>query len=333
MRDGGSSRTIVVLTPVRNEAWILERFLQVTSRFADVILIADQGSTDESRAICERHRKVVLIENRAPDYGEDERQGLLIDTARRLVSGPRILLALDADELLTADSIDSPGWQQIRHAPPGTVLCFEKPDLYLTTSRCIRYRDGFWPLGFVDDGSAHRPRKIHSIRIPTPAGAPRFDVDGVRFMHLALARPKAQKAKLRLYAVLENLHGTNPLRRRRAWYAATTFFGQRAVEPAPPEWFDGWEADDIALRRIEDDDVHWQDFEVLRLFSQHGTGRFWADPIWDVDWEALRVEGLRRGISDMPTAPIDCPPRVVTAAWRLHDTLWAAGRRLARHVS
>jgi len=34
---------IVVVTPVRNEAWILERFLSVTSRFADHIIIADQA--------------------------------------------------------------------------------------------------------------------------------------------------------------------------------------------------------------------------------------------------------------------------------------------------
>jgi len=45
---------VVVVTPVRNEAWI-SSVLSVTSRFADHIIIADQRSTDDSRAICGRY--------------------------------------------------------------------------------------------------------------------------------------------------------------------------------------------------------------------------------------------------------------------------------------
>src|SRR5437773_12541499 len=54
---------VVVVTPVRNEAWILERFLSVTSRFADHIIVADQRSSDDSRAICSRYGKVTVIDN------------------------------------------------------------------------------------------------------------------------------------------------------------------------------------------------------------------------------------------------------------------------------
>ncbi|WP_260675883.1 MULTISPECIES: hypothetical protein [Nostocales] len=32
---------IVVMTPVKNEAWIVDRFLSVTSQFADYIIIAE----------------------------------------------------------------------------------------------------------------------------------------------------------------------------------------------------------------------------------------------------------------------------------------------------
>src|SRR5689334_16635952 len=49
-----SSPRVVVVTPVRNEAWILDRFLAVASRFAERIIVADQRSTDDSRAICAR---------------------------------------------------------------------------------------------------------------------------------------------------------------------------------------------------------------------------------------------------------------------------------------
>src|SRR6266550_4777142 len=110
---------IVVLTPVKNEEWILDQFLSVTSQFADLIIVADQSSTDNSRQICSKFSKVHLIANESEIYDEATRQQLLIKTARQLVPGRRILLALDADELLAADSINSPGWQAMLDADPG----------------------------------------------------------------------------------------------------------------------------------------------------------------------------------------------------------------------
>ena len=100
--------SIVVLTPVRNESWILERFLAVTSQFADVIIVADQRSTDASREICRRFAKVIVIDNADPEYNERSRQQQLIAAARELVSGAKILMAIDADEILAADSLASP---------------------------------------------------------------------------------------------------------------------------------------------------------------------------------------------------------------------------------
>ena len=55
--------TIIVITPVRNEAWVLRAFLEATSLWADYIIIADQMSTDGSREIAKKYPKVVLIDN------------------------------------------------------------------------------------------------------------------------------------------------------------------------------------------------------------------------------------------------------------------------------
>ena len=113
---------IVVLTPVRNEAWILRRFLAVSSAFADQIIVADQHSTDESRDICRGFPKVWLIENAATEYNEWARQKLLIEEARRRVPSPRILLALDADEILAADGPTLAGVTSVDVHFRGTVL-------------------------------------------------------------------------------------------------------------------------------------------------------------------------------------------------------------------
>src|SRR4051812_20136261 len=109
---------IVVITPVKNEAWILNRFLQVTSQFADRIIIADQNSTDESVSICQRYLKVTLVRNEFDEYDEASRQRLLIQMARELVPEPKILLALDADEILAANATTTSGWQDMLKAAP-----------------------------------------------------------------------------------------------------------------------------------------------------------------------------------------------------------------------
>ena len=135
---------IVVVTPVRNEARILNRFLSVTSQFADLIIVADQNSTNGSRAIYPLFPKVVMVENPSVGFNEAERQLLLLAKARKRVPGRRLILALDADELLAADAVTRPGWQTALNAAPGTVICFEKPDILSPPDRCIRYTRP-WP--------------------------------------------------------------------------------------------------------------------------------------------------------------------------------------------
>ena len=130
---------VVVVTPVKNEELFLDRFLSVANQFAELVIIADQHSTDESRDVCRKFDRVVVIDNDNPDYDEASRQALLLTEARKRIPGPKVLLALDADEVVAADAMSSAGWGAMVHARPGTVLSFEKPDLYESTRNCLRY--------------------------------------------------------------------------------------------------------------------------------------------------------------------------------------------------
>lgn len=319
-------RPLVVLTPVKNEAWILDRFLAVTSRVADLIVIADQGSTDGSRDICRRFPKVHLIDNPSPDYDEATRQLMLLRVAREAVPGEKVLLALDADEILAANAPGSAGWRAMLEAAPGTVLCFEKPDLWQGTDLCLRYETP-WPLGYVDDGAEHSAHRLHSIRIPTPEGAPRFHVPDVKILHFALTRLDHQAAKARFYSVQENLHGTSPLYRRRALYSRTRNWSAYGhLEPTPRAWFAGWEEEGIDLHALRHEEFYWQDFEVLRLFGRHGVRRFWLDDIWGFDWEACRRRAMAQELSDIPTRPLSRPPWPARLAGHLLDLLYKAWR-------
>ena len=323
---------IVVVTPVRNEARILNRFLSVTSQFADLIIVADQNSTDGSRAIYPLFPKVVMVENPSVGYDEAERQLLLLAEARKRVPGRRLILALDADELLAADAVARPGWETALNADPGTVVCFEKPDILSPPDRCIRYTRP-WPLGYLDDGAAHAPRQIHSIRIPRPAGAPRLNVYDVKVLHFGQSQPDVQRAKMRLYAVIEATQGLARLHNRRSAYAADRDFAAgHTVSPVCPEWFAGWESLGIDMLSSLSKRFYWQDFEVLRYFASHGTRQYWFDDIWDFDWEACREYGRQVGLEGLPIAPIRPPPSSVSMLMRTFDRAVGAARWIRRRL-
>jgi hypothetical protein len=325
-----NARSIVVMTPVKNDDWILERFLAVTSTFADHIIIADQGSIDKSRAICADYPKVTLIENPSDEYDEASRQSLLIDKARAVVPGGRILLALDADEILAADARDKPGWNAMMAAAPGTVLLFEKPDLLSGLERCIRY-DRPFPLGYVDDGAEHKAKKIHSPRVPMPEDASRLAISDVKVLHYALTRATGQAAKHRRYSVLEHLMQKGTFIGRRFAYASNRDYTQgHRVEECPNAWFERWEMQGIDMRSIKESRYYWQDFDVLRTFERYGTRKFWLENIWDQDWEACRLVAASGGVQGIPTERIEKPPRLMTSILKLVDRIYAVSLRLRR---
>ena len=322
---------IVVITPVKNEAWILDRFLAVTSQFADLIIIADQNSTDESVTICKKYPKVTLIQNKSEQLNEASRQLLLIQTARELVPEHKILLALDADEILAASALTKIGWQSMLKAKPGTVLCFEKPDLYLTPDRCVRY-DLAWPLGYVDDGAKHQPNQIHSIRIPMPDYAPRLHIHDVKILHYAMLRPSGQAAKYRLYSAIENTMSTGFALTRRRKYDLDSLFNymNASVSPSPREWFTDWEKIGIDTQTIVNYKYLWQDFEVLKYFSKYGLSRFWIDDIWEFDWEACRLVAVANGLTEIPDFQIEAPPKILRLLLRWLTAIYMQMRKLVK---
>ncbi|HYW20100.1 MAG TPA: glycosyltransferase family 2 protein [Nodularia sp. (in: cyanobacteria)] len=298
---------IVVITPVKNEAWILDRFLAVTSEFADHIIIADQNSIDGSQDICQKYPKVTLIENKAEKFNESERQLLLIQAARDLVPEHKIILALDADEILAANAIHTQSWQAMLKAKPGTVLFFEKPDLFVTTHQCLR-TGILTPLGYVDDGAEHQPQKIHSVRIPVPEYATRLHIHDIKVMHYALTRLDAQASKLRLYSVIENvLEVGHPIGRRSRYPSKPDYLSLGKVETAAQEWFTGWEERGIDMHTIIKQKYYHYDFEVLRYFYKYGIQRFWMEDIWAYDWEACRQYAQSIGMTNIPDYQI---PRI-----------------------
>jgi hypothetical protein len=290
-------RKIIVITPVKNEDWILEIFLRVTSVFADAIILADQKSSDASVEIIQKYPKAILIENNRPGFGEAYRQMLLIENARKLFPGEKIVLALDADEIAAASSLPSSDWELMKQSPVGSVFYFEKPDMYGSSKECVRYRSNDYPMGFVDNDSIeHVTKKIHSIRIPMPEDHLKIKVEGIKFLHLCYLRPKVQRSKFRFYMVKENILATSPwYRRRRRYRAPNHLLPWAKVESVPMEWTKYPAELNVDLTTINDTQETWHNDDILEAFENYGSYRFWLDDIWDMDWNALLLNsGLKR---------------------------------------
>ncbi len=290
---------VICLTPVRNEAWIIGRFLACASLWADRIIVADQNSSDDTVAIASGFPKVTVLDN--PDtslYNEHARMSLLIDEARKQ-SGPRILAQLDADEVLSAEVFGTDIWKGVLGAAPGTTVALPWVNLMpgLATFWRAANNKGIF---YSDDGRPYQGGLQHGDRLPKNPDRPIVTIDRGAVLHYQYADWDRMKSKHRWYVCLEQLR--DPRRSavdlyRQYHHMDAVAAGQ--IKPVGPVWFAAYEAAGIDMRTVTKDDVYWFDREVLGWFGKHGAGHFSQQAIWDVDWDAIaRKTGQTGTFSD-----------------------------------
>ncbi len=319
---------IVVLTPVKNEEWILDNYIQVTSNFADLIIIADQFSSDKSREIASNYDKVLLIKNPKKDYDEAFRQNLLIDTARNKITGRKLLIGLDADEIMTSDSQFSKEWNNLKKLDPGTVIYFQKPDLFKSVNQYLEFSNHV-PLGVIDDGRLHKANLLHSSRIPFHEKAPKIYINDIKFMHYAMLRMSSQKSKNRLYSALTNICEGNDslistLKRRKRHSRHYNYSAGALIRNTPKNWFLGWEKKGINIRKFEINKYYSQDEQLIELVKKHGEKKFWYDDIWhdrscDFDLDKCRDFFYKKKQSTGFKDPFEKPPMLLRMFFKIFD--------------
>lgn len=281
--------TTIVVTPVRNEAWLLDRFLSCASLWADHIVIADQDSTDGSREIAARHPKVTLIDNPGPGYDEGARQRLLLDAAREF-PGRRLIFALDADEILAAGWGESAAFRELANAEPGTAVRMRWANVLPGFGSCW-LPDEKIVFGYVDDGADHPGERIHSVRLPVAASAPSVSLD-VKVLHYQYADWARMKSKQRWYQCWEllNLPGKRPIQLYRQYHHMDAIPPER-IGPLPERWIAPYEAEGIDMRSIPEQGSYYWDEEVAGWMRAHGAKRFAKLDIWDAGLEAADPRG------------------------------------------
>lgn len=323
--------TVIVLTAVKNEEWIIRQFLQVMSCIADHIVIADQRSTDHTRSICQEFPKVTLIQNDCATFNEPERQSLLIETAREMFPGPRLLLTFDADDIPSANIIGDPEWEAVLHAPPGVPVLLQNVSLYgspyeYRTNRADAWGVSYLPYGMIDNDAPHSGRLIHTPRLPYRRDVLPIRLRNVVSMHYQFVDVQRAMAKQRWYMCYEHLQFSEKTALEIASDYRWTIWDVHTwpSRVSPPEWLEGWQQRGIDLVDVARPKYSWWTWEVLQLFEKYGVARFADLPVWDYDWEAARKDGLLLGVSGLPDRsvrdPRSCRTRMRHYLWRTRGT-------------
>ena len=212
---------------------------------------------------------------------------MLLAEGRR-IPGPRLLLALDADEFLTANFLSSPEWETMLSAPPGTAISFQWPFVHTNAAKLSYFLAlNEITVGYVDDGGEHRGQVIHSSRVPVPPGAKILQLKQVKLMHYCMMDHGRFDSRIRWYQCWEQLNlGKRPIDLYR-YYHPDLFVAPNLVEAVPAEWIQGYEQRGIDVTSVSHDGKYRWDKEVLQFFDEHGTARFKRLAIWDKDWTAV----------------------------------------------
>lgn len=180
---------LIVITPVRNEAWVLEAFLTHCSSWADHIIIADQHSTDGSREIALRFPKVTLIDNPGKEMNMAAARLLLFQEVDR-IEGDKIVFTLNADEFLQDGFTETKGWNTIIHSHSNTIFCFRWLNIsgdfhHVQPTQTMPYA---WGCHFdpeerlAEQYSKTEYNIVHESQLPCTATAGYINIDDIQFM-------------------------------------------------------------------------------------------------------------------------------------------------------
>lgn len=276
-----------LITPVRNEAHLLDAFIRHHTPLFDHIVIADQQSTDGSWEIASAHPNVIALCNDSQVYDERVRRILMLDEVQRRHPGA-LVMGLDADEFLLADPS---AWEArcadwIRSHPEKTIRFhwnYLHPD---GTDWFVFQQDFCRP---VLDGEI-KPGFIHLPRIPvTPE---KLVCDEFPILHLNLYWRRRMQMKVWWYQAIEAMGGGEPS------IDSLRLYSRNAACIMPhrhsiPEKFQKTVRGILDSIRVEDTWDTWLKTDLLGMLARDRESRLSSIPIWSFPWQTeLAAAGL-----------------------------------------
>jgi len=305
---------IIVLMPVKNEEWILEKTLKAASLFADHIIVADQNSTDRTLEICKKFKKVEVLVNKNLGLHQSKARQVLLDKARDY-GGNNILIALDADELFTANCLDDKTfWSSVKALKPGQSVMLQWIMLWRSSNE-YREDNSIWSNSwkhfiFRDDGiSSFSDKPTSEPRMPEKFTKSYIRYKNVKVLHYQFVDWERMLAKQRRYRIYDYLNQPtffNALKVNQRYYFTKDERHCR-LKKIMPVWTDKWIKHNINFNFNSGKDFYWYDEDILKFLKKYKAKRFkWLD-IWDIDWEKKRQVAIKRIVKELSEDRIKDP--------------------------
>lgn len=290
-----SNTKIIVVTLVKDEAWMLDRFLSACSQFADHIIVSDESTgLDDSLEIYKKYPKVILHHNSGKSVRGDIRRQFVFQEARKICCEKRIIIAIDSDEILSANMFDSLEWKTVLDSDPGTLIYLQWvtlwksykfyradfPNLYGSYNRQIWIDDGFSEIptvGFQEMHMAYNPLQAKKY----------VYLNEIVCLHYQCCNWPRMESKHRYYRAHEksNIQKLSDLAIHRIY--GHFMSNKNDIRQSPDEWFEGWIKRGVDMTSVKVESLTHFDLSVMEMLNKNGPNYFQYQDIWRVNWGKL----------------------------------------------
>lgn len=286
--------TFICLTAMKNEAWILDRFLSCTSLWADHIVLLNQNSEDNSAEIASKYEKVILKQNLDKEFNDYNHWHILMEESRKIKAERKVIIAIDCDEFLSSNTFKSNEWKDFAtNALPGSLFVCNRVMISPDFDSYAKEPD--FLIGLIDDGFSSisqldTKKHVHNIRLPYPNNNPTlYKANKIKLLHYNVVDYKRFISKMRWYQCFEiTLKDKSLFAIINQYYINsnfTEFWKNKKTFPIDTAWFEEYESRGIDMTTVHSNsDIYWWDYKIIDYFKNYGTKPFAKLPIWEFDW-------------------------------------------------
>ena len=212
---------------------------------------------------------------------EGLRRRILLNEARK-IPGERLIVSIDADEMLSANWSVSPEWELMLNAERGTSFRFDWLELLPGLRKAATFHK---LVAFKDNGAEYIGAVKHESPIPETGGET-IHLGDIKLLHYILIEPERMFSKHRWNKCFEVVElGKRP------WPMCIMYQDREIKHYGSPiisvrdEWVNGYEwLEEYRLKKEDMGKCYWYDEQVLDYLDKYGINKFRKLNIWDVDW-------------------------------------------------
>ena len=272
---------IIGITPIKNESPFIDSFASTLTKVCDKIIVLDDGSTDDTVNLLKNYDKIEVI-NASDNNGWGSKRNTLFNLARDY--GATHMVALDADETLTANAVENfdiitsaikPGQRCTLHWLPMWKSLYDYRDDNSVWSNS--YKD----FVICDDGVMNYSGNwIHEPRLPIVTPTKQISSDIGAVFHFQFSSWDAFQIKQSWYRCLERVKNPNKsVSEINHNYSITLDDNNVVTTKAPDEWYSN-----VILPDLNNvyNNINWRITQIKNWFDEYGVDYFKDLNIWHV---------------------------------------------------